>query len=67
MRTTYEREEKGPSMSASIKENEISLNFKPDLDCSRGTWEKDGWELQLLIRPPKVRIILSMCMKINSL
>ena len=55
MRTTYEREEKGPSISASIQENEVSLSFKPDLDCSEGTWEKDGWELKLLIRPPKVR------------
>jgi hypothetical protein len=48
------REKKGPSISASIQENEVSLSFKPDLDCSEGTWEKDGWELKLLIRPPKL-------------
>ena len=55
MRPTYEREETGPSISASIQENDVSLRFKPDLNRSEGTWEKDGWELKLLMRPPKVR------------
>ena len=47
----------GPSISASIQESEVALNFNPDPGFGKGAWEHDGWELKLLIKPAKVRIL----------
>ena len=69
VKNEYQGTEKGPTGTVTIQENEISLNFKPHSDIPEGSWEKNGWELNLLVKPPKVRskIVSCNCKSFQSL
>ena len=54
MRLEYGGQEKGPSTTACIKDDHISLDVLPDIGIPKGTWTKNGWELIPLVRPPTV-------------
>ena len=67
MRLEYGGKEKGPSTTACISDDHISLDVLPDLGIPEGSWTKNGWELTPLVQPPTVSFKFYALMKAQYL
>ena len=63
MRLEYGGREEGPSTTACIKDDHISLDVLPDIGIPKGSWTNNGWELIPLVRPPTVSFKFYICLK----
>ena len=63
MKLEYGGKEKGPSTTAYISDNHISLDVLPDLGIPEGAWTNNGWELTPLVQPPIVNFKFYPLMK----
>ena len=55
MENKYAGKEEGPSAIMCIEEEKISLTVPQSNGIPDNTWEKNGWELTPVVRPPTVR------------
>jgi hypothetical protein len=69
VRKEYAGNEKGQFATGQITKEDISLEIPSppdDIGVSGGAWRKDGWELKLLKRPPKVQLCPLQKFAVNS-
>ena len=56
MRNEYKKWKKDQQICLQIRDTEVSYTV-PDIGVPEGTWSKDGWELDPVAVPPRVRIL----------